>query len=294
MTEPDNFPELLRTYRRSKGWTQEKMAKALGFSSETISAWERGKRVPSGQEIPGLAERLSMKAEELVSYIDTTRVRMDVGKNHEGEVDSARPERESERLADPRNELVHIYRDRTELGRDYSYPRLFEKAHDILAVGISLNAIAMTYSKENIMKLITEQKCTITLCFLQPEGIGCTQREREEGLPTGWLSSLIRLNLSNMQNILNHIQKTAPDCAQQLHIMTYDLLPRYNIYVVDDAFMTMQSYAFERGEDTPTFVFQRQSSRGLFDFFAATARYIREHASSATNPPDETINEIEA
>ncbi|SRR5258708_19000556 len=61
-------------------------------------------------------------------------------------------------------------------------------------------------------------------------------------------------------------------------IMQYDLIPRYNIYMVDDSFMTVQSYAYGRGEDTPTFVLRRREPHGLFEFYASVARYILEHA----------------
>lgn len=292
MSQSESFSELLRNYRRSQGWTQSRLAKTFGFSPETISAWERGKRVPNSQEIPHLADLLSMRSEELMMSIDATRVQTNGRTNAERVTDGPKPERKNEKAVDSRRELLHIYRDRTELSREYSYPRLFENAHDILAVGISLNAIAMTYSKENIIKLITEQKCTITLCFLNPDGIGCAQREREEDLPTGWLSSLIRLNISTMHSILNHINKLAPDCAQQLKIMTYDLLPRYNVYLIDDTHMIVQSYGYGCGEDTPTFVFRRQSSRGLFDYYASAARHILQQAT-ITNIQSESIKEIE-
>ncbi len=58
----------------------------------------------------------------------------------------------------------------------------------------------------------------------------------------------------------------------------YDLPPRFNIYIVDDTLMTVQHYAYGRGEDTPTFVLKRQSRNGLFDYYASVAKHVLEQA----------------
>ena len=76
----------------------------------------------------------------------------------------------------------------------------------------------------------------------------------------------------------NDISKRNPECVEQLKIMTYDLPPRFNIYLFDDKLMTVQSYAYSRGQDTPTFVLKRQSENGLFEFYASVARHIVEQS----------------
>ncbi len=53
-----DFSMLLRTYRKSMGWTQEELAQQWSYSFETISAWERGKRTPGKQETLRLAKLL--------------------------------------------------------------------------------------------------------------------------------------------------------------------------------------------------------------------------------------------
>lgn len=276
MSPQPSFPDRLRAYRRSQGWTQQELARKWDYSFEAISAWERGKRNPSSQEIPRIAGLLGMEPEELVQCIDAPRDRPDIRRNQD--IVSDELKRTWINAFEIWGDLQHIYRNRTEFSLSFSYPRMFENAHHILAVGISLNAIALSYSREKIIKAITENKSTYTLCFLDPDGACCAQREREEGIPQGRLAELTRLNLSNMEAIYNQISKIAPDSAEQLKIMTYDLLPRYNIYVVDDVLITVQSYAYGRGEDTPTFVLRRQSEDGLFEFYASVTKHILEYA----------------
>jgi transcriptional regulator with XRE-family HTH domain len=68
-----SFSDLLRTYRKHKQWTQERLAEYLGFSYETISAWERGLRHPNRHEIPRLATLLAVEADVLAQCIEADR-----------------------------------------------------------------------------------------------------------------------------------------------------------------------------------------------------------------------------
>src|SRR6266487_1377206 len=191
MSSQESFPERLRAYRRSMGWTQEQLAKRWSYSFAAISAWERGKRFPSGQEIPQLALRLEMEPEELVKCINATR-----NKTNQPEILEVgnRTGQEKRNASTTEKELEGIYLNRTEFTSGFSYPRMFENAHTILAVGISLNAIAMSYSTEKIIRSIVEAKSTYSLCFLDPDGVKCGEREDEENLPPGTLAKLTRLN----------------------------------------------------------------------------------------------------
>lgn len=220
-----------------------------------------------------------MKPEEVVRSIEIVREQL-VRRNHVGEVSGTEPAEVQLRTVDAGGELLYVYRDRTEFNRDYSYPRLFEDAHEILAVGISLNAIAMSYSTEHILKLITEKGCKIALCFLDPEGVYCKEREREEGIRQGHISQLTGVNIFRMETTLALLKKTAPDYASQLKIMRYDLLPKFNMYIINDNLMTVQAYAYGRGEDTPVFVLRRQSKQGLFAFYVSIAQHILTHAKN--------------
>lgn len=71
-----------------------------------------------------------------------------------------------------------------------------------------------------------------------------------------------------------------PEQRQHLDIRVYDLTPRFNIYIVDDNVMTVQNYAYGRGEDTPTLLLKRKMKRGLFDFYSAVAQHILEYATN--------------
>jgi transcriptional regulator with XRE-family HTH domain len=268
----ERFPEGLKAYRKAMGWTQAELAKRWVYSTETISAWERGKRNPGVHQIPRIAHLLGINPEALTQSIDPILGSMQVGRNKE--LLSEEMVQEWKRAYETWGEIEQIYRDRTELNRDFSYPRMFENAHDILAVGISLNAIAMNYSRVEIINSIIENKSTYRLCFLDPKGVYCAEREREEDIPQGSLSDLTQLNMQNMEVVQKQISKISPDGTELLQLQTYDLPPRFNIYVVDDSIMTVQSYAYGRGEDTPVFVLRRQSSNGLFDFYTSIAEHI--------------------
>ena len=56
------------------------------------------------------------------------------------------------------------------------------------------------------------------------------------------------------------------------------MIPRYNIYMVDDTLMTVQSYAYGRGQETPTLVLGKKGDGGLFDFYASAAKHIHKHS----------------
>src|SRR2546427_3340596 len=147
MPTSESFAHQLKTYRRRNGLTQKGLAEQWNYSHEAISSWEREKRTPNGQEIPRLARLLGMKPEELVECIDYTRPRVETQRNHPPVSEEADP-------TDAPEELLHIYGNRTDFSSNFSYPRMFEHARDILAVGISLNGIALTYSSEKIINLV--------------------------------------------------------------------------------------------------------------------------------------------
>ena len=54
------------------------------------------------------------------------------------------------------------------------------------------------------------------------------------------------------------------------------MIPRFNIFIVDDTLMTVQSYGYGRGEETPTLVLERKTNGGLFDFYTSIAKHILE------------------
>ena len=276
MASSESFAERLKTYRKVMGWTQEQLAKEWSYSPDAVSAWEREVRLPSGQQIPRLAKLLQIEPEELLGSINTSRSKTNAQKGAVSVIDATGLEWKS--ALETWGEIQNVYRDRSKLSREFSYPRAFEEANDILVVGVSLNAIALNYSREEIIRSIIEKSSTYTLCFLDPDGAKCAERGHEEHLPDGYLESLLRFNLKNVESIRDDISKRNPDGVERLRILTYDLLPRFSIYMFDNTVMTVQSYAYGRGEDTPCFLFERHSQSGLFEFYASAAHYILDHS----------------
>jgi len=272
----NDFSTLLRTYRKSMGWTQEEMSQKWSYSFETISAWERGKRTPSNQEIPRLAKFLEKNAEELANTITNSRSQP-LKRNLQNSNSTQTTWKTS---FETWGEFQQIYRTRTEFNRDFSYAKMFEDAQEsILATGISLNTIALTYSRDDLTEAITRRNCTIQLCFLDPNGKRCLEREEEENYTDRTLSNLTNVNIMLMKTLFNQIKKTNPEYTNNFEIKTYDLTPRFNIYIVDDILMTVQSYGYGRGEDTPTLLLRRKTKGGLFDFYASAAKHILEHST---------------
>jgi 3-deoxy-D-arabino-heptulosonate 7-phosphate (DAHP) synthase len=50
-------------------------------------------------------------------------------------------------------------------------------------------------------------------------------------------------------------------------------------YLSDDILMAVQSYAYERGQATPTLLLKRKMQGGLFDFYKSAAEYILTHST---------------
>jgi transcriptional regulator with XRE-family HTH domain len=68
-TQPRNvtwtFPALLRTSRAGHGWTQARLAAAVGVAIATVGRWERGESVPQGHLLPALAHVLGIDEDRL-------------------------------------------------------------------------------------------------------------------------------------------------------------------------------------------------------------------------------------
>ncbi len=55
----------LKTLRRSRGMTQEDLARAAGFDQYSVSQWERGRRSPRPTTVRKLAEALGVEPQDL-------------------------------------------------------------------------------------------------------------------------------------------------------------------------------------------------------------------------------------
>ena len=61
--------EMIRTYRKEKGYTQEQLAKMIGVSANNISIWERGTFAPSARNSGKLFELLGITPESYLANI---------------------------------------------------------------------------------------------------------------------------------------------------------------------------------------------------------------------------------
>jgi transcriptional regulator with XRE-family HTH domain len=273
MTAEPNFADILREYRKTMKWTQDEIAEKWGYSIDTISAWERNVRRPKIKDLSRLAKLLDMDHDVLKRSLTETR-----GNNH----DDFEHSRALKSSFDMWGDIQGIYRNRTEFNKHFSYPKLFEGAQKVLAVGISLNAIARNFDRESFLASVIDHGCRYELCFLEPYSTNCKERELEEGYDEDTLSDLTRINIRHMSRIRDALMKTHPDLGDHITLKTYNLAPRFNIYIVNDL-MTVQCYAYKRGEDTPTFVVKQQGTKGLYDFYQDTVDFIRDKATVIPN-----------
>src|SRR6266567_631934 len=68
------FSEVLKDYRKQQGYTQAQAAAALGYSKETIAAWECGRRFPTNDDIPRLACLLGLDTSTVTRAVNGPRI----------------------------------------------------------------------------------------------------------------------------------------------------------------------------------------------------------------------------
>src|SRR5579859_7633437 len=78
MEQETSFGELFRRYRKSYKYqcTQAEIAKRVGYSKETISSWEQGRRFPAHHEIPRLAQLMGVATQEVEDAIQVGYARL--------------------------------------------------------------------------------------------------------------------------------------------------------------------------------------------------------------------------
>jgi transcriptional regulator with XRE-family HTH domain len=75
MKQCPGFPETLKIYRKRWGFTQAEAAELLGYSKETIKAWECGRRYPKSNDIARLAQILETDPQILAHTINESRAK---------------------------------------------------------------------------------------------------------------------------------------------------------------------------------------------------------------------------
>lgn len=80
---PSHFDNTIRSYRIKAGLSQRELAKRIGRNRTSVSAWERGQRLPTVPALFALARELNTFTEHL--YYDLYRPPV-------GEVNETQPE----------------------------------------------------------------------------------------------------------------------------------------------------------------------------------------------------------
>jgi hypothetical protein len=77
-------------------------------------------------------------------------------------------------------------------------------------------------------------------------GTYCQEREKEEDYEPGILTRLADANIVITKGLQRKIERVEKEKSKLLEIKVYDMIPRFNIYIVNDTLMTVQGYACQR------------------------------------------------
>ncbi len=68
----DHVPEALRLLREQRGYSQRRVAEALGVEASLVGSWERGKRLPSPDRFFQLVELFDLDLGDLDDALEVT------------------------------------------------------------------------------------------------------------------------------------------------------------------------------------------------------------------------------
>jgi len=162
-------------------------------------------------------------------------------------------------------DLEAVFTTRAEFSSNVPVHKLFDKAQDIRAVGLSLNMLFQQYPDRKLLDQISEGT-QLRCLFLDPDGDAIQARENEEGHTPGHLAMLGQLNLK----IIRKVQERLPaDARDRVEVRLYDETVRFNITLIDHGLCIVQPYLPDaRGVDSPTFVIRKQTpDLGLYRIF---------------------------
>ncbi len=183
--------ELFRRIQKVTGASQTQIGIATGLSQAQVSEIMGGRRqvntidvldrIMDGLAIPGAA-RMALLCGDRTYQIAPQQ---------------DRPSGPDASAAGEFSDVVAVYPTRSEFTSRMPPHVLFDGARDIRAAGLSLNLIYQQYSDSRLLHLI-EGGAKLRCLFLDPDGEAIRAREREEGYPDGYLSSLTRMNIRNL------------------------------------------------------------------------------------------------
>ncbi|MBR7141419.1 MAG: helix-turn-helix transcriptional regulator [Clostridia bacterium] len=69
----NRISERIKKLRQQKGWTQNELGEKVGYSPQTISAWERGQNQPDIQAVSALCELFEVTSDQLLGIGETAQ-----------------------------------------------------------------------------------------------------------------------------------------------------------------------------------------------------------------------------
>ncbi len=155
-----------------------------------------------------------------------------------------------------------IFDSRTSFDSCVNYQRMFSEAHDIKALGISLNAITLNWGIKDLLKLVNEKKCSIRLLFLDPDSKATEDREIAENLSKNSIKNITYSNIELAKKVKKHLG----DLGNLFECRMYNDIPTLNMYIVNNSVILFQHYLIGiRGRECPVFVLRDEGrDSGLF------------------------------
>lgn len=255
--------QLFRILQKATGATQTQIGTATGLSQAQVSEVMSGARkvtsidvmarIVGGFHIPEPARTTLFLGERQPAQPPSPRQA------------SPEPVVSAEMLAAQYADVAAVYPSRSAFASAHPVHALFDTAHDIRAAGLSLNLLCQQYSDTSLYRL-AESGTQLRLLLLDPDGDAIKQREREEGYPPRFLSSLNELNLDVLRRVVDRL----PDDKQgNMQVAVYDETVRFNIILIDERLCIVQPYLpHSRGVESPTIVIERdQRKPGLYTMF---------------------------
>jgi transcriptional regulator with XRE-family HTH domain len=221
----ENFPERLRKYRKSQGWTQQELAHQWNYSTATISSWERGTRTPHIQQIPHLADVLMISSDELIESINVTNGRL--GDHNKQEIDFNDPKQ---------NSLIVEFRNQEECEFYIRKAARHSRKVKILTIRGEKYFVG---SKSLLSDTLKGAKApTIELLVLSPES-----RHITEGLAKK-LDHGSAEEIREKMHLIRDNLKFLARRHKNFEVRCYDEKPNFKILIFDDV-MFVSSYAGE-------------------------------------------------
>ena len=158
-----------------------------------------------------------------------------------------------------------VFDSRTSFDNCIGIQRVFAQANEIKAVGISLNSIIINWGTNQLMRLIRDSNCKVTLLFLDPDGISTKERERDEQLPEGTIAQLTKTNINLVKKAISGLETN----GDKLIFRIYDKMPFINMYIINNEIIILQHYLSGlRGQDSPVYVIRDEGNEtGLFRLY---------------------------